>query len=158
MLFANRPPRVNRTKPRDDLQGSTQSCGRRSSHMYKLGRVVVAGWLLAAAGSAMAGQSATSQSNIGQGAGALTAAYNASGQKLFATLGTASGNVVFSPYSIGTAMAMTLAGGRGETAAEMTGVLMHRLGMAEIDAANSEAMAILAAYDHSRDPWTCPAG
>jgi len=89
-------------------------------------------------------------------AGALAVAYNASGRQLFANLAASPGNIVFSPYSIGTAMAMALAGARGETAAEMAKVLMHSLDSTGIDAANAEVLAILAGYDHSGDPWTCP--
>jgi serine protease inhibitor len=59
---------------------------------------------------------------------------------------------VLSPHSIGTAMAMAPTGARGETAAEMSRVLTHRLGMTEIDAANGEVMENLVRYDHSRDP------
>jgi serpin B len=91
-------------------------------------------------------------------ASALAAAYNASGAQLFDHLAKSPGNIVFSPYSIGTAMAMALAGARGETAAEMAKVLMHDLTDAEIDSANAEVLTILAGYDHSGDPWTCPAG
>jgi serpin B len=65
-------------------------------------------------------------------------------------------NIVFSPYSIGTAMAMALSGARGDTAPEMSRVLQHRLPVAGIEAANGEAMAILNGYDHSADTWTCP--
>jgi serine protease inhibitor len=43
----------------------------------------------------------------------LTRAYNASGQMLFHQFSAGNGNIVFSPYSIGTAMAMVLAGTRG---------------------------------------------
>src|SRR5881296_2170564 len=78
---------------------------------------------------------------------ALTDAYNASGQDLFrsfaATAGNKPGNIVFSPYSIGTAMAMVLAGARGDTEREMAAVLKHRLGRAEIAAANSVARSLL---------------
>src|SRR5262245_48856413 len=41
---------------------------------------------------------------------ALIRAYNASGQALFKDFAAGPGNIVFSPYSIGTAMAMALAG------------------------------------------------
>jgi serpin B len=75
--------------------------------------------------------------------GALVEAYNASGRQLFARLAAAPGNVVLSPYSIGTAMAMALAGARGETAAEMSGVLMHRLKQGDIDEANRSVLAAL---------------
>jgi len=128
--------------------------------MQNLGRAFLAGCMLAGGFAAMAGNAAAAQRNTqaGERVNALTAAHNASDQQLFATLGGASGNVVFSPYSIGTAMAMALTGARGETAAEMSRVLTHRLGMTEIDAANGEVMESIARYDHSRDPWTCPDG
>jgi serpin B len=54
---------------------------------------------------------------------ALTAAYNASGHDLFAAFVATPGNIVFSPYSIGTAMAMVLSGARGETERETAAVL-----------------------------------
>jgi len=77
---------------------------------------------------------------------ALTVAYNASGHDLFKTFAAKPGNVVLSPYSIGTAMAMVLAGARGETEAEMIAVLGHRLSRAEIGAANSGVSATLNGY------------
>src|SRR3984957_7235681 len=58
---------------------------------------------------------------------ALTTAYNASGHDLFTQFVATPGNIVFSPYSIGTAMAMVLAGARGDTEREMTTVLRHSL-------------------------------
>src|ERR1700688_619977 len=78
---------------------------------------------------------------------ALTQAYNASGQALVQGFTAAPGNIVLSPYSIGTAMAMALSGARGATEAQMAAVLKHRLPRAEIDAANSAALAILNGYD-----------
>jgi serpin B len=86
----------------------------------------------------------------------LTEAYNASGEGLFKQFPP--GNVVFSPYSIGTAMAMALAGARGETEREMIAVLKQRLSRPEIDAANTAVLAILNGYDKSAVPPTCPAG
>src|SRR6266511_2271422 len=74
---------------------------------------------------------------------ALVAAYNASGQELFRTFAAAPGNIVFSPYSIGAAMAMALAGARSETEREMAVALKHRLARAEIADANAGALAIL---------------
>ena len=56
---------------------------------------------------------------------ALTAAYNASGHELLQTVRHRPGNVVFSPYSIGTAMAMALSGARGDTEPEMAGLSAH---------------------------------
>ena len=76
----------------------------------------------------------------------LTIAYNASGHDLFKRLAAKPGNIVLSPYSIGTAMAMVLSGARGETEAEMIAVLGHRLSRAEIGAANSRVLATLNGY------------
>ena len=78
---------------------------------------------------------------------ALIEAYNASGQQLFARLTAGTSNVVLSPYSIGTAMAMALAGARGETAVEMSSVLMHRLKQGDLDEANHSILAKLNAND-----------
>src|SRR5690242_18647620 len=50
---------------------------------------------------------------------ALTAAYDASAYDMFTTFAAKPGNIVFSPYSVGTAMAMALAGARGDTESEM---------------------------------------
>jgi serpin B len=85
----------------------------------------------------------------------VTAAYDASGHDLFKAFGAAPGNIVFSPYSIGTAMAMALAGARGETASEMAKVLRHSLASPAIDAANARLLAILNGYDTSALPATC---
>ena len=73
---------------------------------------------------------------------ALTQAYNASGQMLFRQLAGRAGNIVFSPYSIGTAMAMVLAGARGETEREMAAVLRHSLAPAQVNDANAAALSI----------------
>jgi leukocyte elastase inhibitor len=86
----------------------------------------------------------------------LGQAYNASGEGLFKRFPP--GNVVFSPYSIGTAMAMALAGARGETEREMLAALKQRLSRPEIDAANAAVLSILNGYDKSAAPPTCPAG
>jgi len=89
---------------------------------------------------------------------ALTRAYNASGQALFRDFSTSPGNIVFSPYSIGTAMAMVLAGVRGETEREMASVLQHSLARPQINDANASAIATLNAYDKSDVPAICPPG
>jgi serpin B len=74
---------------------------------------------------------------------ALTEAYNASGRALFGRLAATPGNLVISPYSIGIAMDMALAGARGETETEMMLVLKHRLGRgARADAAAALAAAL----------------
>jgi len=79
------------------------------------------------------------------GTKALIAAYNGSGQRLFQAFAEKPGNIVLSPYSIGTAMAMALAGARGETEIEMAKVLGLRLSLDEINAANAAALADLGA-------------
>ena len=90
---------------------------------------------------------------------ALTGAYNASGQELFKRFSIRPGNIVFSPYSIGTAMAMVLAGARGETEREMAAVLKHSsFGRAEIANANSVALSLLNSYDQDAVPPSCPQG
>jgi serpin B len=86
----------------------------------------------------------------------LTRAYNASGQALFRDFSAGPGNIVFSPYSIGSAMAMVLAGARGETEREMVTVLHHSLDRMQINAANASAIATLNSYDRSAAPPICP--
>ncbi len=88
----------------------------------------------------------------------LSAAYNGSGRQLFGDFAKKPGNIVFSPFSIGTAMAMVLSGARGATEAELANVLMQRLSRSEIEAASGKAMAMLAAYDTSSDPDYCEKG
>lgn len=85
---------------------------------------------------------------------ALAQAYNRSGHELFQALSATPGNVVLSPFSIGTAMAMVLAGARGETEAEMRSVLRHTLSGEQIDAANAKTLAALLASDEP----SCPDG
>ena len=51
---------------------------------------------------------------------------------------------MFSPYSIGTAMAMALAGARGETEREMAAVLKHSLALVAIVGVIVAAFAFLA--------------
>jgi serpin B len=87
---------------------------------------------------------------------AVAMSYDASGQDLYARLATTPGNIVFSPYSIGAAMAMVLSGARGETAAEMAAALKQTLDRNVIDAANARLLAILNGYDKSGAPVTCP--
>jgi serpin B len=90
---------------------------------------------------------------------ALTAAYDASAHDLFTTFAAKPGNIVFSPYSIGTAMAMVLSGARGATESEMARVLRHTLPRAAIDKANASVLATLNGYDRSAVPVAaCPAG
>jgi len=91
------------------------------------------------------------------GTRALTDAYNASGQDLFRSFAAKPGNIVFSPYSIGTALAMVCAGARGETEQQMVAVLRHSQARGEIAEANAKVLAILNAYDRSKTSPLCPA-
>jgi len=79
------------------------------------------------------------------GLAGLIAAYNGTGQQLFQAFAKKPANIVLSPYSVGTAMAMAWVGARGENAAEMAKVL----GLADtpeaVAAANAEALASLKA-------------
>jgi serpin B len=68
------------------------------------------------------------------------------------------GNIVFSPYSIGTAMAMVLEGARGETEREMRAALKLQGGLGAIAEANANVLAILNAYDKSKVQSSCPEG
>jgi serpin B len=88
----------------------------------------------------------------------LARAYNATGQQLFGQFAAAPGNIVFSPYSIGTAMSMALSGARGDTASEMMRVLSMRMAADAVDTASAEMLSILNGYDHSAAPPLCPPG
>lgn len=55
----------------------------------------------------------------------LIKAYNQSGLDLFRIFAASPGNIVFSPYSIGSAMAMVASGARGETRTDMLKALRH---------------------------------
>ena len=80
---------------------------------------------------------------------ALIEAYNSSGQRLFRQVAATPGNIVLSPYSIGTAMAMMLHGARGATEAEMAKVLELGLPRAAIAWESAKVLAILDSYDRS---------
>jgi serpin B len=86
----------------------------------------------------------------------LARAYNATGQQLFGQFAATPGNIVFSPYSIGTAMSMALSGARGDTASEMMRAMSMRMATDAIDAANAEMLSILNGYDQSAAPPVCP--
>jgi serpin B len=73
----------------------------------------------------------------------LIAAYNGLGQRLFKEFANKPSNVVFSPYSIGTAMTMALAGARNETEIEMARVLGLDLPRDEVNKANAAVLANL---------------
>jgi serpin B len=88
----------------------------------------------------------------------LAAAFNASGVELLRQFSASPGNIVFSPYSIGSAMSMVLSGARGDTEREMLSALKQRLTREEIAPANSVLLASLNKYDRSAVPPTCPPG
>ncbi len=106
----------------------------------------------------MTARPATAQLNIAAEARVtlLARAYNAAGQQLFGQLAGSPGNVVFSPYSIGTALSMLITGARGDTASEMMRALSMRMAADAIDAANAEMLSILNGYDQSNGPPACP--
>jgi serpin B len=123
-------------------------------------RAAIAGAIgvVAATATAMAPAPAAAQLHIAAEARVtlLARAYNAAGQQLFAQFAAAPGNIVFSPYSVGTAMSMAVTGARGDTAAEMMRALSMRMSAEGIDTANGEMMSILNGYDHSAAPPVCP--
>jgi leukocyte elastase inhibitor len=86
----------------------------------------------------------------------LSRAYNTAGQQLFGQFAASPGNIVFSPYSIGTAMSMLISGARGDTASEMMRAMSMRMAADAIDAANAEMLSILNGYDQSAAPPVCP--
>ena len=88
----------------------------------------------------------------------LVAAYNASGFDLFRRLAASPKNIAVSPYSIGSAMAMALAGARGATAAEMANALHQTLPRSAMEDENARVLATLNGYDKSATPPQCPAG
>jgi serpin B len=90
-------------------------------------------------------------------ASAVTQAYNISGQQLFAGFSRKPGNVVFSPVSIGSAMAMVLSGARGETRDEMAKILRHTQPLEAIDGENKRILTLLNGYDRSGQKPSCPA-
>ncbi len=73
----------------------------------------------------------------------VAAAYNRTGFDLFAKLAAQPGNVVISPYSVGTAMAMALVGARGDTESEMAQVL-HLAAAAPVADGNRQLAARVA--------------
>jgi serpin B len=104
--------------------------------------------------AAMTAEPAMAQLNIAAEARVtvLARSYNAAGQQIFNQLATAPGNVVFSPYSVGTAVSMLISGARGDTASEMMRALSMRMAADAIDAANAEVLSILNGYDQSARP------
>jgi serpin B len=89
---------------------------------------------------------------------ALARDYNASGLALYRALARTPGNIVLSPYSIGSALAMVRSGARGETEREMAAVLKLGLPREAVDAANAALLKLLTGYDRTADPGYCPKG
>ena len=77
---------------------------------------------------------------------ALAKAYNGFGQDLFTVLEHKPGNIVFSPYSVGVAMAMTMSGARGDTQSEMLSAMRFTQTPNEINGANAPLALGLHAY------------
>ncbi len=71
---------------------------------------------------------------------AVVAANNEFALELYAKLRTAQGNIFFSPYSISSALAMTYAGARGQTAEQMAAVMHFGLGQQRLDPARALVM------------------
>jgi len=75
---------------------------------------------------------------------AVAAAYDATGRALVAELAKSSDkNILLSPYSIGTAMAMALSGARGATEQDMAKVLKLTMPGPEMREANAQLIAAL---------------
>ena len=64
---------------------------------------------------------------------AVIQAYNKTALELYSALRTVTGNVVISPYSVGTAMSMALSGAREDTYEEMAGALNQAIPRERID-------------------------
>ncbi|SEC89374.1 serpin B [Rhizobiales bacterium GAS191] len=77
---------------------------------------------------------------------ALAAAFNGFGQDVFAVLERKPGNIVFSPYSVGVAMAMTMSGAGGDTQSEMLKAMRFTQTPSAIEATNGELAALLKSY------------
>jgi serpin B len=121
----------------------------------RFGRVLAAAFALAGGlktGPAMAQLNIAAEARVTL----LARAYNAAGQQMFGQLTAAPGNVVFSPYSVGTALSMLISGARGDTASEMMRAMSMRMAADAIDAANAEVLSILNGYDQTNRPPACP--
>jgi serpin B len=89
---------------------------------------------------------------------ALISAFNTSGYELFKQFVAAPGNVVFSPYSIGSAMAMISSGARGDTASQMALALHQQLDHDQMNAANARVLEIINSYRASVTTPSCQDG
>ncbi|WP_297298880.1 serpin family protein [uncultured Methylovirgula sp.] len=73
----------------------------------------------------------------------LVSGYNSTGQRLFQDLAKAPDNIVLSPYSVGSALSMVLAGARGDTAKAIGDALQLNLSPADLADANAALIADL---------------
>jgi len=87
--------------------------------MARFPKALVASWLAAGLLAACGVPAPAAEGD----AAAIAKDNNAFALDLYAKLSAAKGNLSFSPYSISTALAMTYAGARGQTAAQMANVL-----------------------------------
>ncbi|MFI5010730.1 MAG: serpin family protein [Hyphomicrobiales bacterium] len=108
-------------------------------HWGRRGACLSASLLLVASAFLAPGKAADDASK------ALAAAFNGFGQHVFAALERKPGNIVFSPYSVGVAMAMTMSGARGETQREMLEAIRFTQSPAQIENANGPLAAGLEA-------------
>jgi serpin B len=82
----------------------------------------------------------------------LSYGYNSAGHALFCRLLHDPGNIVFSPFSTGAAMAMALAGAGGETEGEIARLFTPTLSGNERENAHSALLATLNRYNTSPSP------
>jgi serpin B len=113
-------------------------CGREDT-MHQTRRELIIGALFALATGARPALALAAPADARSAR--LIAAYDGLGQRLFKEFANKPRNVVFSPYSIGIALAMALTGARGTTAVEMARVLGLDLSPDEVDAANAAVQA-----------------
>ena len=85
---------------------------------------------------------------------ALTRDYNASGLALYRALARAPGNLVLSPYSIGSGLAMVRSGARGERLTRRIGSSSERSSIACAFGATLNAVKSKSSGYRSRDPRT----
>lgn len=82
---------------------------------------------------------------------AVIESYNKTALQLYRELKKESQNLVFSPYSIGTAMAMALSGARGDTEKEMTKALNQTIPRERMDSANSSILDRMSRFPQGKD-------
>lgn len=76
--------------------------------------------------------------------------YNKTALQLYGELRKKPGNIVISPYGIGTAMAMALSGARGETGKEMAKVLNQTLTRERMDLANAKVLEKMGRFKNGK--------